>query len=64
MGEFCENYSLKHLVKEPTCFKNPDKPTCIDLMLTNKPTVFPLISAPGAYLKTDSKGAALIRGRR
>ena len=30
----------------------------------NLGTVFPLNSAPGAYLKTDSKGAALIRGRR
>ena len=27
-------------------------------------TVFPHISAPGAYLKTDSKGAAIIGGRR
>ena len=40
MGEFCESYSLKHLVKVPTCFKNPNNPSCIDLMLTNKPMCF------------------------
>ena len=29
----------------PTCFKNPDKPTCIDLILTNKPNLFQHSSA-------------------
>ena len=24
--EFCELYTLKNLVKEPTCYKNPDIP--------------------------------------
>ena len=24
------------LIKEPTCFKNPDNPTYVDLVLTNK----------------------------
>ena len=33
---FCESYNLKNLVKAPTCFKNPEKPSCIDLMLTNR----------------------------
>ena len=23
------------MIKKPTCYKNPDKPTCIDLILTN-----------------------------
>ena len=36
MSEFCENYNLKNLVKEPTCFKNPLNPSCIDLILTNR----------------------------
>ena len=26
---------MKNLVKQNTCFKNPDKPTCINLILTN-----------------------------
>ena len=28
------------LIKKSTCFKNPDKPTCIDLILTNQPSCF------------------------
>ena len=32
---FCDNYNLKSLIKQPTCYKNPDNPTCIDLLLTN-----------------------------
>ena len=35
MIEFCQLYSLKHLIKTPTCFKNPENPKCIDLILTN-----------------------------
>ena len=37
---FGENYKLRNLTKERTCFKNPDNPTCIDLILTNKPLNF------------------------
>ena len=34
--DFCDIYSFKNLMKDATCFKNPDKPQCIDLMLTNR----------------------------
>ena len=34
--DFCCVYGLKNLVKNPTCFKNIDHPSCIDLILTNK----------------------------
>ena len=34
---FYDIYNLKKLVKEPTCYKNPDNPSCIDLFLTNRP---------------------------
>ena len=37
---FCETYKLRNLVKHPTCFKNPENPSCIDLLLTNKPLNF------------------------
>ena len=38
MKSFCENYNLKSLTEQPTCYKNPNKPTCIvDLILTNVP---------------------------
>ena len=37
---FCENYNLESLIKQPTYYKNPNKPTCIDLILTNVPRLF------------------------
>ena len=40
MKSFCENYDLESLIKQPTCYKNPNKPTCIDLILTNVPRMF------------------------
>ena len=40
MNEFCQSYNLKSLIRVPTCFKNPEKPSCIDLMLTNSPRSF------------------------
>ena len=40
MSEFCETYNLQNLVKDPTCYKNPSQPTCIDLILTNLPKLF------------------------
>ena len=35
MSEFCETYNLQNLVEDPTCYKSPSKPTCIDLILAN-----------------------------
>ena len=29
LNDFCNVYNLFSLVKEPTCFKNPDNPSCI-----------------------------------
>ena len=40
MNVFCATYNLKNLVNEPTCFKNAENPSCIDLILTNKPSFF------------------------
>ena len=28
------------MIKEPTCYKNPDNPTCVDLVLKNCPKNF------------------------
>ena len=33
-------YNFKNLIKQPTCYKNPDKPSCIDFILTNVPCMF------------------------
>ena len=36
MIAFCDNYNLTSLIKQPTCYKNPNNPTCIDLILSNR----------------------------
>ena len=39
--DFCDNYSLKSLIRQPTCYKkSQSNPTCIDLILTNAPQKF------------------------
>ena len=35
MKLFCETYHLSSVIKVPMCYKNPEKPSCIDLLLTN-----------------------------
>ena len=37
---FCSNFNLTTMINKPTCYKNPDKPTCIDLILINCPGSF------------------------
>ena len=40
LQEFCATFSLTNLIKESTCFKNLEKPTGIDHILTNHPKSF------------------------
>ena len=40
MFEFMSLYSLRNLVKQKTCFKNPKNPSCVDVILTNSPRSF------------------------
>ena len=40
MAGFRDAYDLKSLITEPTCYKNPEIPTCIELILTNHPRSF------------------------
>ena len=40
MEEFMKLFNLKNLIKGPTCYKNPDKPSCIDLILNNRSKSF------------------------
>ena len=35
MKIFCSNYNLTSTINKPTCYKNPNKPTCTDLIVTN-----------------------------
>ena len=36
MKDFCVIYNFKSLINQPTCFKNMQNSSCIDLILTNK----------------------------
>ena len=40
MKNFCETYNLTNLIKDPTCFKSVENPSCIDVMLTNRSGCF------------------------
>ena len=40
MIDFCQHYKMENLINNFTCYKNPNKLTCIGLMLTNKPRSF------------------------
>ena len=37
MKNFCQIYGCENIVKDKTCLKNPINPTCIDLIITNRP---------------------------
>ena len=40
MKRFCENYDLRSLIKETKCLRNPENPSCIDLILNSKTRSF------------------------
>ena len=40
MKVFCDSYEFKNMTKDATCYKNPENPSCMDLILTNNPNSF------------------------
>ena len=40
ISSFSDAFDLVNLIREPACYKSPEKPCCIDLMLTNMPHSF------------------------
>ena len=52
---FLDLYNLKNLVKDKTCFKSINKPTCIDLFLTNCPKSFQHTKAISAGMSDHHK---------
>ena len=40
LSSFLYEYEAKNLVKDKTCFKNPENPSCVDLFLTNSGNSF------------------------
>ena len=40
MRDFFHVYDCQNIIKEKTCFKSPYSPSCIDLIITNRPKSF------------------------
>ena len=40
ISDFCEIYNLKNIIMEKTCFKNPNNPNRIDLIISNRSKSF------------------------
>ena len=40
LSNFCETYNFKSLIKDETCFKNPNQSSCIDLIITSRSKSF------------------------
>ena len=51
MKKFCSLNRFKKLINEPTCYKNSEKPTYIDLILTNQPILLQQYTASVTELK-------------
>ena len=50
LEDFLHEFHAKKLVKEPTCYKNPDNPSCVDLFITNR---------TGSFMKTTAVSTGL-----
>ena len=57
---FCNLNGLKSLINEPICFKNPEKPTCIDLILTDRLVIQTFICPQLQNLKWVSRNLSLV----
>ena len=55
MNTFCKTSNFKCLVIEATCFKSIEKPSCIDLILTDKTLCFQLTSVIETELSDSQK---------
>ena len=43
LKSFCDNLDLTNIIKEPTCFKNPENLSCINLILLTSPEAFKIL---------------------
>ena len=55
LSEFLTKYDSKSSVKDKTCFKNPKKPRCIDLFITNSIGIFEKTTAVASGLSDFHK---------
>ena len=37
LNDFCQVYNCKNTIKDDTCFENQQNPSCIDLIVSNRP---------------------------
>ena len=40
VSDFCQIYACKNLIEDNFCFGNPEKLSCIDLIIANRPKCF------------------------
>ena len=40
LKSFCQIFNFKNLLDKPTCYKNPNNPSCVNLIIANKPRSF------------------------
>ena len=40
VSDFCEIYNMKNIIREKTCFKNTNNPSCIDLIIIKRQKSF------------------------
>ena len=50
MEDFCSLNNLENFIKKTTCYKNHENPTCIDLILANRPATSNIVM----YLRLES----------
>ena len=60
LEDFCNLYCLTSLINKATCWKNPSKPTCIDLILRNRPKFFQNTNVLETGLSDSNKILVLI----
>ena len=63
MKSFCQIYNFKNLLDKPTCYKNPNNPSCVDLIITNKPEASKTLarSKPGSPTSTKFSNDTFFR---
>ena len=52
---FHSNFDLTNFIKKPTCFKNPENSSCINLILSKRPRSFQNFCAMGTGLSDFNK---------
>ena len=60
MEVFCDSYEFENLIKDATCYKNPENPSCIDLILANNPNSFQNSGVIEAGLSDFHKMAVIV----